>query len=127
MCRPYYKGCYKLIMYLVICVCRPHEQGFIPSVMQRYRQLLFPVLKLCLSVLTSLGIENRTAGHQVLQFIVAHVDVFMTILRDRQVALQLPALEELALTTAVISRAALDGESSFKLGSPCGWEFRKSR
>ena len=47
-------------------ICRPEEMSsFIPSVMQRYRQLLFPVLKLCLAVLTSLGVENKTATHQV--------------------------------------------------------------
>ena len=46
---------------------------------------------------------------QILQFVVAHVDVFLTILRDRQSVPHLAALEELSLTTALISRAALDG------------------
>lgn len=47
---------------------------------------------------------------QVLQFVVGHVDVFLTILRDRQTVPHLMALEELGLTTALISRAALDGK-----------------
>ena len=45
--------------------CRPTDSSFIPTVMSRYRQLLLPALKLCLAVLTSLGIENRTASYHV--------------------------------------------------------------
>ncbi|KAL5010671.1 hypothetical protein ScPMuIL_012976 [Solemya velum] len=81
------------------------SDGFIPTSLARYQHLLFASLKLCLAVLTSLGIENRDAGNQVMQFIVSHGDVFHTILRDRQPLLNLQSLQELALTTAVLSRA----------------------
>lgn len=84
-------------------------EGFIPSVLTRYRQqILFPVLRLCLSLLTSFGSGNQFAASQVLKFIVAHADVFMSILRDRHSVLTLESLQELQLTTAVVCRAAVD-------------------
>ena len=41
------------------------QDGFEPSPLARYRQLLFACLKLCLAILTSCGIENQDAGNQV--------------------------------------------------------------
>lgn len=46
----------------------------------------------------------------MLQFVVAHVDVFMSILRDRQQTPSVESLQELSLVTAVISRAAAFGK-----------------
>jgi hypothetical protein len=46
----------------------------------------------------------------VLNFITAHTDVFLAILRDRQQNPTQESLQELALTTAVIGRAALHGK-----------------
>ena len=47
-----------------------------------------------------------------MQFIVGHGDVFHSILRDRQPELNLHALQELALTTAVVARANCFGNYS---------------
>ena len=47
-----------------------------------------------------------------MQFIVGHGDVFHSILRDRQPELNLHALQELALTTAVVARANCFGNCS---------------
>ena len=50
---------------------------------------------------------------QVLRVVVAHADVFHAILRGPRgggAGPHLEALQELALTTAVISRAAVDGQ-----------------
>lgn len=41
-------------------------EGFTPSVNTRYRQILLPCLKLCLSTLVSLGTENENAANQVI-------------------------------------------------------------
>ena len=42
------------------------DNSFVPSMLNRYRkQILFPILKLCLAVLTSLGIENKQASAKV--------------------------------------------------------------
>jgi len=46
---------------------------------------------------------------KVLQFVMGHMDVFATILSDHQEAVNVAYLQELALVTAVISRAAVDG------------------
>ena len=44
---------------LFVFFCRPTMDGFIPSIAERYRHhILFPVLRLCLSCMTTLGIEN---------------------------------------------------------------------
>lgn len=91
--------------------------GTYPTVLShcyvRYRQLLFPALRLCLAVLTSLGIENMSASNQVLKFILGHSDVFSAILREPHTKLNLVALQELSLTTSVLSRAAMDGKIIF--------------
>ncbi|OWF55575.1 nuclear pore complex protein Nup205-like [Mizuhopecten yessoensis] len=102
------------------------SEEFIPSPMARYQHVLFASLKLCLALLTSLGIENQDAGNQVLQFIFAHGDVFHNILRDRQPSLNLSALRELALTTAVIARANYRGipDAEFDDIETAGIEFR---
>ncbi|XP_077999885.1 nuclear pore complex protein Nup205-like [Glandiceps talaboti] len=86
-------------------------EGFVPSVMARYRQLLFPALKLTRAIMTSLGTRHRDAASQVMQFLIAHSDVFSAVLKDRHVHINLPALQELALTTGVIYRTATEGAS----------------
>ncbi|XP_022111764.1 nuclear pore complex protein Nup205-like [Acanthaster planci] len=83
-------------------------ETFIPSVMQRYRQLLFPVLRLCLAILTSLGSQHKEAASQVLHFVVSHSDIFTAILREQHAELQLEPLQELALATSVICTVAAD-------------------
>nr|XP_022290304.1 nuclear pore complex protein Nup205-like [Crassostrea virginica] len=104
------------------------EEGedFLPSPMARYRQLLFASLKFCLAILTSLGIENQDCGNQVMLFILSHGEVFHGILRDRQFGLRLPALRELALTTAVLARANARGipDAEFDDLDPAGIELK---
>jgi len=46
---------------------------------------------------------------QVLKFVVAHGDVFLSVLRERNTKPTLESLEELSLATAVICRAAVNG------------------
>lgn len=102
------------------------DEDFLPSPMSRYRQLLFASLKFCLAILTSLGIENQDCGNQVLQFILSHGEVFHGILRDHQLSLSLPALRELALTTAVLARANARGipDAEFDDLDPAGIELK---
>ncbi|XP_033629784.1 nuclear pore complex protein Nup205-like [Asterias rubens] len=83
-------------------------ETFIPGIMQRYRQLLFPVLRLCIAVLTSLGSQNKEAANQVLHFVVSHSEVFTAILREQHTELKLESLQELALATSVICTVATD-------------------
>ncbi len=53
---------------------------------------------------------------QVLQFVIGHVDVFSSVLRDRQMDLSLASLQELAITTSVLSRAAAHGQWMLSVG-----------
>ena len=76
--------------------------------LQRYHAVLFPVLRLCLAVLASLGGDNLSAAMQVLQFLTGHEETVSLVLRGAtaRAALHPALLQELALLTAVVSRAA---------------------
>ncbi|XP_071502201.1 nuclear pore complex protein Nup205-like [Diadema antillarum] len=76
--------------------------SFLPDVMSRYRQLLFPVLRLSMTILTSLGCQHKEATSQVLHFIVSHSDTFTLILREQHQRPHKESLEELALVTGVV-------------------------
>ncbi|XP_052238220.1 nuclear pore complex protein Nup205-like isoform X2 [Dreissena polymorpha] len=100
------------------------EDDFLPDPVSRYRHLLFTSLRFCLAILTSLGSENREAGTQVMQFIISHGDIFHSILLDRRLTLNLHALQELALTTAVICRANSQEEEQYAEVDSAEIEFR---
>ncbi|XP_052238587.1 LOW QUALITY PROTEIN: nuclear pore complex protein Nup205-like [Dreissena polymorpha] len=100
------------------------EDDFLPDPVSRYRHLLFTSLRFCLAILTSLGSENREAGTQVMQFIISHGDIFHSILLDRRLTLNPHALQELALTTAVICRANSQEEDQYAEVDSAEIEFR---
>ena len=78
------------------------------AALDRYHAVLFPVLRLCLAVLASLGGDNVSAAAQVLQVLAGHEETVSLVLRGSAARASLhPALlRELALVTAVASRAA---------------------
>jgi len=78
------------------------------AALDRYHAVLFPVLRLCLAVLASLGGDNVSAAAQVLQVLAGHEETVSLVLRGAAARASLhPALlRELALVTAVASRAA---------------------
>ncbi|XP_053575664.1 nuclear pore complex protein Nup205 [Bombina bombina] len=80
---------------------------FIPAPVERYRQILLPALQLCQVILTSSTAQHLQAGGQVLQFLIAHSDTTQAILRSQEGSLG--SLQELALLTGIISKAALPG------------------
>lgn len=80
---------------------------FIPTPVDRYRQILLPALRLCQVVLTSSMAQHLQAAGQVLQFIISHSDTIQAILRCQDVSAG--SLQELALLTGIISKAALPG------------------
>ncbi|XP_007909424.1 nuclear pore complex protein Nup205 [Callorhinchus milii] len=81
--------------------------GFIPAPAERYRQILLPALQLCQVILTSSTGQHQQAAGQVLQFLIAHADTIQAILRCQEVTVG--SLQELALLTSIISKAALPG------------------
>uniref|UniRef100_A0A8C7BTY9 Nucleoporin 205 n=1 Tax=Neovison vison TaxID=452646 RepID=A0A8C7BTY9_NEOVI len=80
---------------------------FIPAPVDRYRQILLPALRLCQVILTSSTAQHLQAAGQVLQFLISHSDTIQAILRCQDVSAG--SLQELALLTGIISKAALPG------------------
>ncbi|XP_021119102.1 nuclear pore complex protein Nup205 [Heterocephalus glaber] len=80
---------------------------FIPTPVDRYRQILLPALQLCQVVLTSSTAQHLQAAGQVLQFLISHSDTIQAILRCQDMSAG--SLQELALLTGIISKAALPG------------------
>jgi nuclear pore complex protein Nup205 len=78
------------------------------SALSRYHSVLFPVLRLCQAVLASLGGENRSAAAQTLHFLTGHEEVVAGVLRagTARASLAPVLLQELALVTGVVARAA---------------------
>lgn len=83
------------------------SHGFIPSVGDRYRQVLFPVLKFMLALLTCPGSHHGELSTQITSLIGAHSDVFAAILKEQHAAVTMAMLKELSLVTAVIGHSGV--------------------
>lgn len=81
--------------------------GFIPSPMDRYRQILLPTLRLFQVILTSTTMNHQQGAAQVLQWLIVHADTIQSLLRCQE--LSMGALQELSLLTGIISKTALPG------------------
>lgn len=81
--------------------------GFIPSPLDRYRQILLPALRLFQVILTSTTTHHQQGAAQVLQWLIVHADTIQGLLRCQE--LSMGALQELSLLTGIISKTALPG------------------
>ncbi|XP_039625995.1 nuclear pore complex protein Nup205 isoform X3 [Polypterus senegalus] len=81
--------------------------GFIPSPLDRYRQILLPALRLCQVILTSSTAQHQQAAAQVIQWLIVHSEAIHAILRCQEVTVG--SLRELSLLTGIISKTALPG------------------
>eukprot|EP00064_Thunnus_orientalis_P003055 superscaffoldBa00000243_g3063 len=95
--------------------------GFIPSPLDRYRQILLPTLRLFQVILTS-----TTMNHQqgAAQWLIVHADTIQSLLRCQE--LSKGALQELSLLTGIISKTALPGalEMGGEVNSAALMEFQ---
>nr|XP_020458623.1 nuclear pore complex protein Nup205 [Monopterus albus] len=98
--------------------------GFIPSPMDRYRQILLPTLRLFQVILTSTTMNHQQGAAQVLQWLIVHGDTIQSLLRCQE--LSMGALQELSLLTGIISKTALPGalETSGEVSSAAVMEFQ---
>ncbi|XP_039266585.2 nuclear pore complex protein Nup205-like [Styela clava] len=82
--------------------------SFLPSVMSRYRQLLFPALKLCSSILATLGgTTHHEASALVLEFMLIHADTIINpVLRNQPIPDDIQSLMELKFVTGILSQVA---------------------
>uniref|UniRef100_A0A8C4NPY6 Nucleoporin 205 n=1 Tax=Dicentrarchus labrax TaxID=13489 RepID=A0A8C4NPY6_DICLA len=81
--------------------------GFIPSPMDRYRQILLPTLRLFQVILTSTTMNHQQGAAQILQWLIVHADTIQSLLRCQE--LSMGVLQELSLLTGIISKTALPG------------------
>ncbi|KAI0033042.1 nucleoporin Nup186/Nup192/Nup205 [Vararia minispora EC-137] len=71
--------------------------GFLPSAIQRYHQLLLPALQLINAILATLGQGHTTAASQTLEFLNAHRDTIVILLKSNADEIPLAVLEEIYL------------------------------
>ncbi|KAK7605078.1 hypothetical protein V9T40_006936 [Parthenolecanium corni] len=76
---------------------------FIPNISSKYLKLFMPVLKLCNSIIMSVGCENEDAVVQIMQFIFSLNETVSLILRSASPNIMPEYLKELAMLTSVIS------------------------
>uniref|UniRef100_A0A8D3C189 Nucleoporin 205 n=1 Tax=Scophthalmus maximus TaxID=52904 RepID=A0A8D3C189_SCOMX len=81
--------------------------GFIPSPMDRYRQILQPTLRLFQVILTSTTMNHQQGATQVLQWLIVHADTIQSLLRCHE--LSTGSVQQLSLLTGIISKTALPG------------------
>uniref|UniRef100_A0A671U6I7 Nucleoporin 205 n=1 Tax=Sparus aurata TaxID=8175 RepID=A0A671U6I7_SPAAU len=98
--------------------------GFIPSPMDRYRQILLPTLRLFQVILTSTTMNHQQGAAQVLQWLIVHADTIQSLLRCQE--LSMGVLQELSLLTGIISKTALPGalEMGGEVNSAALMEFQ---
>lgn len=80
-------------------------QSWFPTFVERYHQLLIPVLELLAGLLTTLP-HDTTLAAQVLHLIQAHSELFSILLRDKQPTATLHSLKELRLVTLIFYRVS---------------------
>ncbi|XP_077372044.1 nuclear pore complex protein Nup205 [Festucalex cinctus] len=81
--------------------------GFIPSPMDRYRQVLLPTLRLFQVILASTTMNHQQGAAQILQWLIVHADTVQSLLGCPKLSIE--ALQELSLLTGIISKTALPG------------------
>uniref|UniRef100_A0AAQ4RH44 Nucleoporin 205 n=1 Tax=Gasterosteus aculeatus aculeatus TaxID=481459 RepID=A0AAQ4RH44_GASAC len=117
-----------LVAQLIECQCSTwmmrDPSGFIPSPMDRYRQILLPTLRLFQVILTSTTMNHQQGAAQVLQWLIVHADTIQSLLRCQE--LSMGALQELSLLTGIISKTALPGalETGGEVNSAVLMEFQ---
>lgn len=93
--------------------------SFLPSLMSRYRQLLFPALKVCCSILATFGGSSHfEASSLVFEFMLAHVESIVNpVLKLQPVLGDVQSLMELNFVTGILCQVAGQDFSSEALSS----------
>ncbi|KAJ0180868.1 hypothetical protein K1T71_002953 [Dendrolimus kikuchii] len=82
------------------------DTEFVPSVANRFRQILVPALALCDALLTTLGSQNHSCVIHVTHFLLSHIESIDMVLRAAHPSSPPELLSEVAAVTSVVSRAA---------------------
>ncbi|KAI0776838.1 nucleoporin Nup186/Nup192/Nup205 [Trametes elegans] len=79
------------------------QDSFLPSAVQRYHQLFMPALQLVSGILITLGPKHTTAANHALQFLSAHRDTAVILLKNEVDELSLAVMEEIRLLVSLCS------------------------
>ncbi|CAH1643767.1 unnamed protein product [Spodoptera littoralis] len=82
------------------------DTEFVPSVANRFRQVLVPALCVCDAVLTSLGAHNHSCVLHVTHALLSHVECIDAVLRAAHPNSPVELLIEVEAITSVIGRAS---------------------
>ncbi|KAJ2946743.1 hypothetical protein O0L34_g12803 [Tuta absoluta] len=82
------------------------DTEFVPSVANRFRQILVPALALCDALLTTLGTDNHSCVIHVTHLLLSHVECIDCVLRAAHPNSPQGLLTELEWITSVIARAS---------------------
>ncbi|XP_047033205.1 nuclear pore complex protein Nup205 [Helicoverpa zea] len=82
------------------------DTEFVPSVANRFRQILVPALALCDALLTTLGPQNHSCVLHVTHALLSHVECIDAVLRAAHPNSPVELLIEVEAITSVIGRAA---------------------
>ncbi|XP_017476384.1 PREDICTED: nuclear pore complex protein Nup205-like, partial [Rhagoletis zephyria] len=77
---------------------------FLPAVNNRFRQILFPALQLCNTVIKTLGSDNQSAMSQIENFLFSHFEIIEFILRSGATQRDIGIMQELSVVTGIIAR-----------------------
>jgi nuclear pore complex protein Nup205 len=75
----------------------PDHGGFLPSAVQRYHQLFLPALQLVNAIAATLGPKHTSAAAQALEFLSAHRDTIVILLKNDAEEVPLSVLDEIHL------------------------------
>ncbi|KAI0042606.1 hypothetical protein FA95DRAFT_1610066 [Auriscalpium vulgare] len=79
------------------------QDRFLPSAIQRYHQLFMPALQLVDAILATLGPTHATATAQALEFLTAHRDTIVILLKNDAEEVSLAVLDEVHLMVFLAS------------------------
>lgn len=82
------------------------DTDFVPTVANRFRQILVPALALCDALLTTLGSQNHSCVLQVHHALLSHVECIDMVLRAAHPNSPVEFLTEVEAITSVLGRAS---------------------
>ncbi|XP_050663586.1 nuclear pore complex protein Nup205 [Leptidea sinapis] len=82
------------------------DTEFVPSVANRFRQILVPALALCDALLTTLGTQNHSCAMHITHFLLSHLECVDLVLRATHPSSPEGLLCEAAALTSVVARTA---------------------
>jgi len=96
------------------------QNNFLPAAIQRYHQLLMPVLQIVCGIMVTLGSRHATATSQALDFLRSHRDTVILMLKTDISQMSPPALEEIRLIV-VLSSHVVEAAPRTELVSTSGF------